>query len=203
MRGFSENHSRPLETAAVCTAVPRAVDPGCRARWPYGARRGFDRADDHAAARSHTESRKHRFASSALAAAGERTGNLFELLCASKYSLRGNGICDRPHFFVSGQSRRGISRYRGHTVSSARRPRPICAIDVYEKLVRQPIGFFERQPTGRLMSTVINDVERARGTLSETLAHVFSLLIHAIFPRQRPAGYQLENGRWVRRFSCP
>jgi subfamily B ATP-binding cassette protein MsbA len=45
--------------------------------------------------------------------------------------------------------------------------------EVYEKLVRQPIGFFEQQPTGRLMSTVINDVERARSTLSETLATFF------------------------------
>ena len=45
--------------------------------------------------------------------------------------------------------------------------------EIYEKLVRQPIGFFEQQPTGRLMSTVINDVERARSTLSETLAMFF------------------------------
>ncbi len=45
--------------------------------------------------------------------------------------------------------------------------------EVYEKLVRQPIGFFEQQATGRLMSTVINDVERARSTLSETLAMFF------------------------------
>ena len=42
--------------------------------------------------------------------------------------------------------------------------------EVYEKLVRQPIDFLQRQPTGRLISTVINDVERARLTLSESLA---------------------------------
>jgi subfamily B ATP-binding cassette protein MsbA len=41
---------------------------------------------------------------------------------------------------------------------------------VYEKLISQPIGFFERQNTGRLMSAVVNDVERVRTTLSETLA---------------------------------
>ena len=52
---------------------------------------------------------------------------------------------------------------------------------VYEKLVRQPIGFFERQPTGRLMSTVINDVERARGTLSETLALFFRYVFTLFF----------------------
>ena len=42
--------------------------------------------------------------------------------------------------------------------------------DIYEKLLRQPIGFFQKQATGRLMSGVINDVERARGVLAETLA---------------------------------
>ena len=36
--------------------------------------------------------------------------------------------------------------------------------EIYEKLVRQPIGFFQQHPTGRLMSTVINDVERVRVT---------------------------------------
>lgn len=44
---------------------------------------------------------------------------------------------------------------------------------VYEKLVRQPIGFFQTQTTGRLMSTVVNDVDRARSTLSDTLASFF------------------------------
>jgi subfamily B ATP-binding cassette protein MsbA len=44
---------------------------------------------------------------------------------------------------------------------------------VYEKLVRQPMGFFQQQTTGRMMSTVINDVERVRTTLSETLAAFF------------------------------
>jgi subfamily B ATP-binding cassette protein MsbA len=41
---------------------------------------------------------------------------------------------------------------------------------VYERLVRQPVGFFGEQPLGRLLSAVINDVEQARHTLSESLA---------------------------------
>ena len=45
--------------------------------------------------------------------------------------------------------------------------------DVYEKLIQQPIGFFQENSTGRLMSTVINDVERVRGALSEWLADFF------------------------------
>jgi subfamily B ATP-binding cassette protein MsbA len=44
---------------------------------------------------------------------------------------------------------------------------------IYEKLVRQPIGFFQQQTMGRLMSAVVNDVDRARSTLSDTLASFF------------------------------
>jgi len=44
---------------------------------------------------------------------------------------------------------------------------------VYAKLIRQPIGFFEHNPTGRLMSAVISDVERVRGVLSEWLSDFF------------------------------
>jgi ATP-binding cassette, subfamily B, bacterial MsbA len=50
---------------------------------------------------------------------------------------------------------------------------------VYVKVIRQPIGFFQYHPTGRVMSTVINDVERVRNTFSEYLAlgfrHIFTL----------------------------
>jgi subfamily B ATP-binding cassette protein MsbA len=41
---------------------------------------------------------------------------------------------------------------------------------IYEKLIRQPAGFFLRQPLGRLISAVLNDVEQVRNTLSESLA---------------------------------
>jgi len=45
--------------------------------------------------------------------------------------------------------------------------------EVYEKVVRQPIRFLQQQSTGRLISAVINDVERVRITLSESLALFF------------------------------
>ena len=44
---------------------------------------------------------------------------------------------------------------------------------LYARVIRQPIGFFQHQPSGRLTSAVINDVERARPALSEYLADVF------------------------------
>src|SRR5215469_18968484 len=44
---------------------------------------------------------------------------------------------------------------------------------VYQKILRQPIGFLQQQSTGRIMSAVINDVERARPAISEYLADVF------------------------------
>ncbi len=50
---------------------------------------------------------------------------------------------------------------------------------VYEKVVRQPIGFFQQHQTGRVMSAIINDVERVRNMFSEFLAlgfrHIFTM----------------------------
>lgn len=44
---------------------------------------------------------------------------------------------------------------------------------VYAKLIRQPIGFFQKNSTGRLLSVAINDVERTRLVLSEYLGDLF------------------------------
>ena len=44
---------------------------------------------------------------------------------------------------------------------------------VYDKLVRQPIGFFQHNPTGRVMSAAISDVDQVRSALSEHLADFF------------------------------
>ena len=44
---------------------------------------------------------------------------------------------------------------------------------VYAKVLRQPVGFFQENSTGRLSSTVINDVERTRPALSEYLSDLF------------------------------
>jgi len=44
---------------------------------------------------------------------------------------------------------------------------------VYAKIIHQPIGFFQTNPTGRVLSTVINDVEKTRVALSEYLADLF------------------------------
>jgi subfamily B ATP-binding cassette protein MsbA len=43
----------------------------------------------------------------------------------------------------------------------------------YEKVIRQPMGFFQHNPTGRIISVAINDVERARFALSDYLADLF------------------------------
>jgi subfamily B ATP-binding cassette protein MsbA len=44
---------------------------------------------------------------------------------------------------------------------------------VYAKIIRQPIGFFQKNPTGRILSTTMNDVDRTRVALSENLADLF------------------------------
>jgi subfamily B ATP-binding cassette protein MsbA len=44
---------------------------------------------------------------------------------------------------------------------------------VYSKIIRQPIGFFQHHPAGRILSTVINDIEKTRIALSEYLSDLF------------------------------
>jgi ATP-binding cassette, subfamily B, bacterial MsbA len=44
---------------------------------------------------------------------------------------------------------------------------------VFAKLIRQPVGFFQHHPIGRLMSATVNDVERVRIAMSEYLADFF------------------------------
>jgi subfamily B ATP-binding cassette protein MsbA len=58
-------------------------------------------------------------------------------------------------------------QYAGHAATTDLRNR------VYARVIRQPVGFFQHNPTGRLMSAVISDVERIRGVLSEWFADCF------------------------------
>ncbi len=41
---------------------------------------------------------------------------------------------------------------------------------LYERLIRQPMGFFQEHPVGRVISAAINDVEQLKSVLSEHLA---------------------------------
>jgi subfamily B ATP-binding cassette protein MsbA len=43
----------------------------------------------------------------------------------------------------------------------------------YEKVIRQPMGFFQHNPTGRIISVATNDIERVRFALSDYLADLF------------------------------
>ena len=58
-------------------------------------------------------------------------------------------------------------QYVGHAATTDLRDR------VYARMIRQPIGFFQHNPTGRLLSSAINDVEKTRIALSEYLADLF------------------------------
>ncbi len=52
---------------------------------------------------------------------------------------------------------------------------------VYGRIIQQPIGFFQHHPAGRLMSAVINDVERVRSALSEWLADFYRQIFTMFF----------------------
>jgi ATP-binding cassette, subfamily B, bacterial MsbA len=43
----------------------------------------------------------------------------------------------------------------------------------YERVIKQPMGFFQHNPTGRIISIAINDVDRVRFALSDYLADLF------------------------------
>lgn len=58
-------------------------------------------------------------------------------------------------------------QYVGHAATTDLRNQ------VYAKILRQPIGFFQHNPTGRLLSSAINDVEKTRIALSEYLSDLF------------------------------
>ncbi len=70
---------------------------------------------------------------------------------------------------------KSITEYGGSTIIQFVGHRAITDLrnTLYEKIIRLPIGFFQQEPTGKVMSAVINDVERARPALSEYLADVF------------------------------
>jgi len=53
--------------------------------------------------------------------------------------------------------------------------------EVYAKVIRQPIGFFQHNPTGRVLSTVVNDVDRVRAVLAEYLALGFRFIFTLLF----------------------
>jgi ATP-binding cassette, subfamily B, bacterial MsbA len=70
---------------------------------------------------------------------------------------------------------KSIAEFGGNSVVQFAGHRAITDLRnaVYQKIIRQPIAFFQQQPTGRIMSAVINDVERARPAISESLADIF------------------------------
>jgi ATP-binding cassette, subfamily B, bacterial MsbA len=70
---------------------------------------------------------------------------------------------------------KGIAEYFGNTLVQYAGIAGVTDFrnKVYAKVIRQPIGFFQHNPTGRVLSTIINDVERVRNTLSEYLASGF------------------------------
>jgi ATP-binding cassette, subfamily B, bacterial MsbA len=70
---------------------------------------------------------------------------------------------------------KGIAEYLGVTEIQYAGHAAITNLrnQVYAKIVRQPIGFFQHHPAGRVMSAVINDIEKTRIALSEYLADLF------------------------------
>ncbi|MGC2331459.1 MAG: ABC transporter ATP-binding protein [Candidatus Acidiferrales bacterium] len=51
---------------------------------------------------------------------------------------------------------------------------------VYSKIVQQPVGFFQHNPVGRVMSAVISDIEQMRAAFSDWMAELFRQIFSLI-----------------------
>ena len=70
---------------------------------------------------------------------------------------------------------KGVAEYFGLTLIQYAGHAAITNLrnQVYARIIRQPIGFFQHHPAGRILSAVINDIEKTRIALSEYLADLF------------------------------
>ena len=78
---------------------------------------------------------------------------------------------------------KGIAEFFGNTLTQYVGHAAVTDLrnQVYARIIRQPVGFFSNHPTGQLISSVINDLERVRGGLSEWLADFFRQSFTLIF----------------------
>ncbi|HZQ91673.1 MAG TPA: ABC transporter ATP-binding protein [Terriglobales bacterium] len=53
--------------------------------------------------------------------------------------------------------------------------------DLYGAILRRSVAFFHRNPTGQLLSTIVNDIERVQFAMSQVLAELLQQLFTLIF----------------------
>ena len=53
--------------------------------------------------------------------------------------------------------------------------------DVFDRILHQPLRFFDRNPTGELMSRISADIERIQSAASDTLAEALKQSAIAVF----------------------
>jgi subfamily B ATP-binding cassette protein MsbA len=77
---------------------------------------------------------------------------------------------------------KGIAEYFGSTLIQHAGLSAVTDIrnQVYERVVHQPVGFFQHNPVGRVMSAVISDIEQMRAAFSDYLADFFRQLFNLI-----------------------
>jgi ABC-type multidrug transport system fused ATPase/permease subunit len=139
-----------------------------------------DCADDHADFRPRAESRRPRFQAPPAQEIRSRTSDLFEFLPPAQIHSVGTLFSIAILAVFIGK---GLAEYFGNVLVQHAGIAAVTDLrnQVYAKVIRQPIGFFQHHQTGRLMSTVINDVERVRNTFSEYLALGFRHISRCFF----------------------
>ncbi|MGH9712541.1 MAG: ABC transporter ATP-binding protein [Candidatus Acidiferrales bacterium] len=81
---------------------------------------------------------------------------------------------------------KGLAEYFGSTLIQHAGLSSITDLrnQVYSRVVQQPVGFFQHNPIGRVMSAVISDIEQMRAAFSDYLAdffrQLFTLIVFAL-----------------------
>lgn len=77
---------------------------------------------------------------------------------------------------------KGLAEYFGSTLIQHAGLSAVTDIrnQVYSRVVQQPVGFFQHNPVGRVMSAVISDIEQMRAAFSDYLADFFRQLFTLI-----------------------
>jgi subfamily B ATP-binding cassette protein MsbA len=77
---------------------------------------------------------------------------------------------------------KGLAEYFGTTLIQHAGLSAVTDIrnQVYSRVVQQPVGFFQHNPVGRVMSAVISDIEQMRAAFSDYLADFFRQLFTLI-----------------------
>ena len=179
-----EASQNPFTSFGGCCATCGPIACGWRLAswlWRWSAGRGPDRADDHAAVDRVLNPAQLGFAPASCSRCRSTATSIYlnSFVPRSIHYVGTVFAIALVFLFVV----KAVAEYLGNVADPIRRPRRDhrSAQSDVRKVGAPAHRLLPAQTTGRLMSAVINDVERARSTLSENLASFSSTLFTFVF----------------------